>query len=154
MPLVSIDNGSTTPTNEQIRAQLAGLVATGQLISGARLPTVRALAVDLGIAVDTVARAYRELESAGVVVTRRRLGTVVADGGEAPHHAVADQAHAFARAALASGLDETSALDLVRTARERPASTVFSEQMRGSSLTSGGLTLPCTTPAAGRPARC
>lgn len=116
MPLVRIDNTSATPTYEQIRAQIAGLVATGQLISGARLPTVRALAADLGIAVNTAARAYRELESAGVVVTRRRLGTVVAAGVEAPNNAVAEQAHAFARTALASGLDESSALDLVRSA--------------------------------------
>jgi GntR family transcriptional regulator len=115
-PLIRVEPGAATPAYEQIRGQIAGLVATGTLTAGERLPTVRALAADLGIAVNTVARAYHELESAGVVVTRRRLGTVVADGVESSTRAVAEQAHVFARVALGSGLDESSALDLVRSA--------------------------------------
>ena len=75
---ISVDLGSATPPYEQIRAQVASLVALGALAPGTRLPTVRSLAADLGIAAGTVARAYRELEQAGLIETRRRNGTVVA----------------------------------------------------------------------------
>ncbi|MDZ4090620.1 MAG: GntR family transcriptional regulator, partial [Arthrobacter sp.] len=61
-----------------IRAQISSLIALGALAPGTRLPTVRRLAADLGIAAGTVARAYRELEQAGLIHTRRRNGTVVA----------------------------------------------------------------------------
>lgn len=70
--------GSATPPYEQIRAQVSSLIALGTLAPGTRLPTVRSLAADLGIAAGTVARAYRELEQTGLVETRRRNGTVVA----------------------------------------------------------------------------
>ena len=75
---ISVDLGSATPPYEQIRAQIASLIALGTLAPGTRLPTVRSLAADLGIAAGTVARAYKELEQAGLIETRRRNGTVVA----------------------------------------------------------------------------
>ncbi len=65
------------PPYEQLRAQLAAKVATGALPAGTKLPTVRALAADLGLPVNTVARVYRELETDGVVVTEGRRGTFV-----------------------------------------------------------------------------
>ena len=75
---ISVDLGSATPPYEQIRAQVSALIALGALAPGTRLPTVQSLAADLGIAAGTVARAYRELEQAGLIETRRRNGTVVA----------------------------------------------------------------------------
>ena len=75
---ISVDLGSAVPPYEQIRAQIAALIALGTLETGARLPPVRRLAADLGIAAGTVARAYRELEQSGLIVTRRRNGTSVA----------------------------------------------------------------------------
>ena len=75
---IIIDLRSATPPYEQIRSQISSLVAIGDLPPGSRLPTVRSLAADLGVAVGTVARAYKELEAAGVVVSRRRGGTIVA----------------------------------------------------------------------------
>ena len=75
---ISVNLRSATPPYEQIRAQLASLIAVGELPQGTRLPTVRSLAADLGIAAGTVARAYRELEQAGLIITGRRNGTVVA----------------------------------------------------------------------------
>jgi DNA-binding transcriptional regulator YhcF (GntR family) len=75
---ISVNLGSATPPYEQIRAQISSLIALGALAPGTRLPTVRSLAADLGIAAGTVARAYRELEQAGLIETRRRNGTVVA----------------------------------------------------------------------------
>ncbi|MCK0118886.1 GntR family transcriptional regulator, partial [Isoptericola sp. S6320L] len=70
--------GAPVPVYEQIRSQVAAAVAVGTLRPGARLPASRDLARDLGIAVGTVQRAYRELEASGVVISRRRTGTVVA----------------------------------------------------------------------------
>lgn len=75
---VSVDLRSATPPYEQIRSQISSLIATGDLGVGSRLPTVRSLAADLGIAAGTVSRAYKELEAAGLIESRRRNGTVVA----------------------------------------------------------------------------
>ncbi|MFM9273712.1 GntR family transcriptional regulator, partial [Pseudarthrobacter sp. NKDBFgelt] len=75
---ITVDLRSATPPYEQIRSQISSLIALGALAPGSRLPTVRSLAADLGIAAGTVARAYKELEAAGLVDSRRRGGTVVA----------------------------------------------------------------------------
>lgn len=119
-----VDLRSAVPPFEQIRGQVAGHVATGALRPGDRLPTVRALAADLGIAPGTVARAYRELEAAGVVTTRRRAGTVVAAGAPAPEAGhVAAAAAELARRAAGARLGETEVLDLVRAALREQAPT-------------------------------
>jgi DNA-binding transcriptional regulator YhcF (GntR family) len=72
-----VDPASPTPPFEQVRAQLADRIRSGELAAGDRLPTVRRLAEDLGLAVNTVARTYKELEAEGLVETRGRNGTVV-----------------------------------------------------------------------------
>lgn len=81
--VIRLDHQHGVPRFEQLRAQLSVMVAVGRLESGARLPTVRQLATQIGLAPGTVARTYRELERDGVVVTRGRAGTFVAD--EPPH---------------------------------------------------------------------
>ena len=78
MPVHALDPGSSVAPYEQLRTQLATRAASGDLPAGTRLPTVRALAADLGLAVNTVARAYRELEADGVITTEGRRGTFVA----------------------------------------------------------------------------
>lgn len=75
---VSVDADDPTPPYEQIRGQVARLIEAGRLAPGDRLPTVRQLAGDLRVAPGTVARAYKELEMAGLVETRRAAGTRVA----------------------------------------------------------------------------
>lgn len=75
--IVELDETSPVPPYEQIRAQVAAMIGSGALPPGTRLPPIRQLAGDLGLAVNTVARAYRELESAGLVASRVRTGTVV-----------------------------------------------------------------------------
>jgi DNA-binding transcriptional regulator YhcF (GntR family) len=75
--IVSIDPESTLPPYEQLRVQIAGLIGGGSLRTGARLPAVRQLAADLGVAPGTVARAYRELENDGWIEGRGRHGTLV-----------------------------------------------------------------------------
>lgn len=76
--IIEIDDRSPLPPYEQLRSQIAAMVRAGDLAEGTRLPSIRQLANDLGVAGGTVARAYRELESAGIVQTRGRHGTVVA----------------------------------------------------------------------------
>ncbi len=75
---IQVEPGSGVPPWRQVRDQLLGLVERGDLPVGARLPAIRALATDLGVAPGTVARAYRELEAEGILETARRHGTVVA----------------------------------------------------------------------------
>ena len=75
---IEIDPASGVAPYEQLRTQVATQASDGRLPAGTRLPTVRSLAEQLGVAVNTVARAYRELEADGVVTTNGRHGTVVA----------------------------------------------------------------------------
>jgi GntR family transcriptional regulator len=79
LPALTVRSADPTPPYEQLRRQLAALIHDGVLAGGQRLPPLRQLAGDLGLAVGTVARTYRELESAGLVESRRGRGTRVAD---------------------------------------------------------------------------
>jgi DNA-binding transcriptional regulator YhcF (GntR family) len=76
--ILSVDIGSALPPFEQIRAQITAMAASGVLPPGTRLPAIRQLAADLGLAPGTVSRAYRELEAAGVITARGRHGTFIA----------------------------------------------------------------------------
>ncbi len=118
---LTVDSAGDEPPYEQIRSQIAGQVASGELRPGTKLPTVRALAETLGIAPNTVARAYRELEHAGVVTTRGRAGTVV--NGDGADRAAKEAATAYADAMRALGVGQDEALGLVRRAFGRPVSS-------------------------------
>jgi DNA-binding transcriptional regulator YhcF (GntR family) len=106
---IVIDADSAVPPYEQVRMRIAELAARGVLAAGTRLPPVRRLAGELGLAVNTVARAYRELEQAGLVETHGRAGTVVtaraagtpAQGQRAAQH--------YARQVTALGLSPEAA---------------------------------------------
>ena len=82
--VLTLDPGDPTPPYEQLRRQLADLIAAGQLRPDDRLPPLRQLAGDLGVAVGTVARTYRELEQEGLLTSRRGGGTRVAATGRTP----------------------------------------------------------------------
>src|SRR5919201_3113354 len=77
MAIVTIDPRDRTPIYAQLERGLRAAIATGRLKPGEQLPTVRQLAVDLRINANTVAKVYAELERAGVVETRRWVGTFV-----------------------------------------------------------------------------
>jgi DNA-binding transcriptional regulator YhcF (GntR family) len=118
---IRIDPTTTTPPYEQVRLRIADLAATGALPAGTRLPPVRKLADDLGLAANTVARAYRELEQAGLVETRGRAGTVItARAAHVPAEAQ-KAAQRYAAATKALGLPADTALDLARAALQLPA---------------------------------
>ncbi len=119
--MITLDTTDGDPPYEQIRTQIARQVAAGDLTPGTRLPTVRALAATLGLAANTVARAYRELEHAGVVTTRGRAGTVV--NGDGADRASKEAARSYADAMRALGVGQDEALDLVRRAFDRPVTS-------------------------------
>ena len=76
-PLVSIDAKDRTPIYAQLDRGLRAAIVTGRLRPGDQLPTVRQLAVELQVNANTVARVYAELERAGVIETRRGIGSFV-----------------------------------------------------------------------------
>ena len=77
MAIVSVDSRDRTPIYAQLDRALRAAIATGRLATGDQLPTVRQLAVELSINANTVARVYAELERAGILETRRGVGTFV-----------------------------------------------------------------------------
>ncbi len=119
--IVTVDPSSPVPPYEQLRAAIARMVTTRQLTVGSRLPTVRQLAADLGIAPGTVARAYRELEADGILVTRGRHGTHVGTAPAPPPRAerqrrLAEAASAYAVTVRELGVDAGAALDTINEA--------------------------------------
>ncbi|MFF1828916.1 GntR family transcriptional regulator [Paenarthrobacter sp. NPDC058040] len=117
---ITIDLADPVPPYEQIRRQLSSLITVGALAPGSRLPTVRSLAADLGIAAGTVARAYKELEQSGLIEARRRNGTVVVGPPAAPNGTGASDAAVMAavdgliRAAREARVREQTLIDLLR----------------------------------------
>lgn len=94
--LLSITPESTVPPYEQVRGQISALVRAEKLPAGTRLPSVRRLAGDLGLAPNTVARSYRELENDGIIETRGRHGSFVARHGGANERLARAAAEAYA----------------------------------------------------------
>ncbi|WP_406286600.1 GntR family transcriptional regulator [Embleya sp. NBC_00896] len=108
--VITIDPASPIAPFEQIRAQVADQSRAGTLPAGTRLPTVRGLAGDLGLAPNTVARAYRELEADGVIETRGRSGSFIAAVGDSAHRAASEAAIEYARRAHRLGLTRDEAI--------------------------------------------
>ncbi|MCN9243932.1 GntR family transcriptional regulator [Streptomyces sp. RY43-2] len=106
----------SAPPYEQVRMQISDQARSGVLPVGYRLPTVRGLAESLGLAANTVAKAYKALEADGVIETRGRNGTFVAAAGPAAQREAAAAAQAYAERARRLGLDEAGALAAVRDA--------------------------------------
>ncbi|MCD2194175.1 GntR family transcriptional regulator [Actinomycetospora endophytica] len=114
--LIDVDPASSVAPYEQVRASVTSLVRSGRLAPHTRLPAVRRLAVDLGLAANTVARAYRELEAAGVVETRGRLGTFVVDASGGGRDEAREAAQEYAARMRSLGVSPERAVDLARAA--------------------------------------
>jgi DNA-binding transcriptional regulator YhcF (GntR family) len=110
------DPATEQPPFDQLRSQVARRAASGDLPPGTRLPTVRALAAELGLAANTVARAYRELEADGVVVTEGRRGTFVAVTDAATRPEATSAAASYVGTARRLGLSRAEATRLVEQA--------------------------------------
>lgn len=102
---IKIDPGSSLPVFIQIVDAVSKSVEKGAITPGTRLPATRTLAATLGVATNTVAKAYRELERHGVVQGRGRLGTYVLDRDQAATHRAAG-AYSRSMKSLGHSLEE------------------------------------------------
>ena len=121
---IALDHVSAEPLSDQLSAALARRILRGSLAPGARLPTVRALAEELELAPNTVAKAYRTLERERLIETRGRRGTFVTDRlpTRVPdrERRLAEAADAFVRRGGQLGFDDGSIKGaLNRSLRER-----------------------------------
>ncbi|GAA4360181.1 GntR family transcriptional regulator [Paeniglutamicibacter cryotolerans] len=110
--MIVLDESDAHGPAEQIRAQIAALIRAGELAAESRLPPVRQLAGDLRVAPGTVAKAYKELEAAGMVRAGRAAGTRVNPGQVIAAPALTE-AVAFGRAARDAGLSLAEAQSLL-----------------------------------------
>lgn len=115
--IISVDPAAAKPPYEQVKDQIDALIRAGELAQGTRLPTVRQLAGELGLAVNTVARAYKELEAARLIQTRGRNGTfVLASRSQVDDEDTRAAATALARAAHRANLSLAEATELLNRA--------------------------------------
>ena len=117
--MIALDPRNPTAPFEQIRSQTADLIRSGELAPGQRLPSVRQLAADLGVAPGTVAKAYGLLEAEALISTSRTRGTHVAEGQQ---HSAGVRTAAERYVASVSDLSLEQAISAVRAAwpTERP----------------------------------
>jgi len=113
---LKVDTESGVAPFEQVRAGIAERINSGALPVGEKLPTVRALAAELGIAANTAAKAYRALEQAGLIETRGRAGTFVSAAGDRSQARAAEAAARYAETVRGLGLSPQEGLDIVRAA--------------------------------------
>ena len=114
--MLIVDPGLPTPPYEQIKQQITAARESGEFPANHRLPPVRHLAAELGVAPNTVARAYRELEASGVIETRGRAGSFVTGTAESVEKAGAAAARDYLSVIERLGLTASDALRLVRGA--------------------------------------
>lgn len=128
-PAFHVDTADPTPLYAQIERTIRSAIATGRLRVGDQLPTVRQLAVDLRVNANTVAKVYAEMERAGVVETRRGVGTFVREPGAPPAshadreralRALADQ---FLAGAAANGFSPKEAAEYLAARLDGQADT-------------------------------
>ncbi|MGB5951805.1 MAG: GntR family transcriptional regulator [Ornithinimicrobium sp.] len=113
--MIFIDPSSKAPTFQQICDSVVRDIDTGDLVPGAQLPTVRDMAEEMGLAANTVAKAYKQLAAEGHVVTKGRNGTFVSPERAGDRACDSTQAaHLFAAAAQRSGLSVNEAIGLLR----------------------------------------
>lgn len=113
---ITLDTDSAAAPFERVRAQIAEQARDGVLPVGYKLPTVRGLADELGLAANTVAKAYRALEADGVIETRGRHGSFVAAAGDAADRRLAEAAEHYAQHAHRLGVGPEAARGAVAEA--------------------------------------
>ncbi len=124
---ISLSESDGAPIYQQITRQVKYLIASGRLAPGEELPSVRALAEQLLVNPNTVARAYRELEMAGVVTKRRATGTYVSEAGQPLDQddrldLLADRADALLAEARQMDLGLEEVIDLLRKRHDSTSS--------------------------------
>ncbi len=121
--IIAVDPDHPLPVYEQVREQVVRMVAAGTLQAGVRLPTIRQLALDLGLAKGTVAKAYELLESDAVIETRGRKGSFVLEmqpvTARAQRTGLREAADSLVIVARQLGADEAAAVAALRDAWKR-----------------------------------
>ena len=117
--MFTVDHDSAVTLYEQLRSQIIEQVAAGELIVGTKLPPVRQLAAELGVAPYTAARVYRLLEQDGFLETHGRNGTVVSARDDTAQTTLQQVASAYAARARELGIDDDTALAYIRSALGR-----------------------------------
>jgi GntR family transcriptional regulator len=135
MAIVSLDPRDATPIYAQLERGLRAAIATSRLKAGDQLPTVRQLAVDLRVNANTVARVYAELERAGVIETRRGVGSFISASPERaqPPREYDRRLRAFATRVIADADAAGFTIDdliAALTERRRADQTVRGEKLR------------------------
>ena len=120
MAIYSLNAATGTPIYRQLVDQTSQLVASGRLVAGERLPSVRAVAAELGVNPMTVSKAYSLLERDGVVVRRRGLGMVVAQRVIDPADAIRPQVDALVEVARRLRLSRGDVADAIESAWDFP----------------------------------
>ena len=118
--MLTISLASPVPIHDQLVAGLRGLIAAGQLAEGDELPPVRQLAADLGINLNTVARAYRDLTDAGLFASVRGRGTIVIATVERAAGPKVEERKRI-EAGIAAALGDAKLAGLIREAAESMA---------------------------------
>ena len=120
MIVISIDPQSAESPSTQVRAAIMAAIVDGELEAGTRLPPIRQLAGDLGLAANTIAKVYKDLEADGFVAANGRRGTIVLERSAAPPEPVAQlAADDFAATVRRLGVDPARALTMVTNALAR-----------------------------------
>ena len=112
--ILSLDYSADVPIYQQIRNQIVLGIASGDLAPGAKLPTIRALATELGINMMTVSKAYQTLKSEGYIHSDRRNGAWVALGGTsaAAMHKLEESLRLIVAEARLNGVEEETIIEL------------------------------------------
>ena len=111
---MNITLSGSAPPADQIHDQIRGLVATGRLAAGERMPSVRQLAKDLGVAPGTVAKAYRALEVGGFLASRPGSGTRVSATASTTPLSVLEAAQRLSTVSASTGTDLDDAIRILR----------------------------------------
>lgn len=115
-PFHAVDTSAAAPLFEQLRTQLVDAIHADTVAAGHKLPTVRALATELDLAPNTVAKAYRALEADGLIETRGRSGSFVSAHGDPTRQRMQRAASDYAALARSLKVGTDEALDLARRA--------------------------------------
>lgn len=113
--VLALDPASGEPPFRQLKTQIVEAVHRGALTTGTRLPPVRTLAAEVGVATATAAKVYRELEEVGLLEGRGRAGTFVA-AADLPAAVLARAAEEFVERVARAGFDVDDAVIAVRNA--------------------------------------
>ncbi len=120
---ISIDDSSGIPIWLQLKNRIVYLILSGQFEPDERLPTVRELAVELGVNYNTVMKVYQDIERDGYVVSKRGRGTFVADRNMDPDDVVMDMARSladeFIRQCRELGMPRNDIVELVNARLDR-----------------------------------